>query len=180
MRFNPQEITGSRVRLRYGVELHYDVAGPAEFLLNVHAAKTARQAVVEEAFTLAPGLPFTLDADPATGNRIVSFSAPAGNVAASYAATVDIAHRIVDPADVVPEAPASLPVATLRFMYPSRFCQADLVQQRIWDTFGCLPRGYEQVRAVHDWVHGNVRFALGTSGSSTSALETMRDGAGVP
>jgi transglutaminase-like putative cysteine protease len=179
MRFNPQEITGSRVRLRYGVELHYDVAGPAEFLLNMHAAKTARQVVVEEAFTLAPGFPFNLDADPATGNRIVSFSAPAGNVVASYAATVDIAHRIVDPADVVPEAPASLPVATLRFLYPSRFCQADLVQQRIWDTFGGLPRGYEQVRAVRDWVHGNVRFALGTSGSSTSALETMRDGAGV-
>jgi hypothetical protein len=35
MRFNPQETTGSRVRLRYSVELHYELAGPAEFLLNV-------------------------------------------------------------------------------------------------------------------------------------------------
>ena len=179
MRFNPQEISGSRVRLRYGVELHYDVAAPAGFLLNVHAAKTARQHVIDETFALAPPLPFTLDADPASDNRIVSFAAPPGTVVASYTATVDIAHRIVDPADIVAEAPASLPAATLRFLYPSRFCQADLVQQRIWDTFGQLPRGYGQVLAVRDWVRGNVRFALGTSGSSTSVLETMRDGAGV-
>ncbi len=179
MRFNPQEISGSRVRLRYGVELHYDVAAPAGFLLNVHAAKTARQHVIDETFTLAPPLPFTLDADPVSDNRIVSFAAPPGNVVASYTATVDIAHRIVDPADIVAEAPSSLPAATLRFLYPSRFCQADLVQQRVWDTFGQLPRGYGQVLAVRDWVRENVRFALGTSGSSTSVLETMRDGAGV-
>ena len=38
MRFNPQEITGSRVRLRYGVELHYNVAGPAEFLGDERAS----------------------------------------------------------------------------------------------------------------------------------------------
>ena len=179
MRFNPQEISGSRVRLRYGVELHYDVAAPAGFLLNVHAAKTARQHVIDETFTLAPPLPFTLDVDPASDNRVVSFAAPPGTVVASYSATVDIAHRIVDPADIVAEAPASLPAATLRFLYPSRFCQADLVQQRVWDTFGQLPRGYGQVLAVRDWVRENVRFALGTSGSSTSVLETMRDGAGV-
>ena len=179
MRFNPQEITGSRVRIRYGVELHYDVGGPAEFLINVHAAKTGRQIVVDEAFTLAPEHPFALDADPATGNRIASFGAAPGKLVANYAATVDIAHRIVDPADIVAEAPASLPVATLRFLYPSRYCQADLVQQRIWDMFGHLPRGYPQVLAVRDWVRGNVRFALGVSCSTTSALETMRDGAGV-
>ena len=53
------------------------------------------------------------------------------------------------------------------------------MQQRVWDTFGQLPRGYGQVLAVRDWVRENVRFALGTSGSSTSVLETMRDGAGV-
>ena len=71
MRFNPQEISGSRVRLRYGVELHYDVAAPAGFLLNVHAAKTARQHVIDETFTLAPPLPFMLDVDPASDNRVV-------------------------------------------------------------------------------------------------------------
>lgn len=179
MRFNAQEIAGSRVRIRYSVELHYDVGGMAEFLLNVHAAITPRQVVADEAFSLCPERPFALAADPETGNRIVSFSATSGAQVARYAAEVEITHRIVDPADIVVEGPAALPAATLRFLYPSRFCQADLLQQRMWDLFGQQPRGYEQVRSVCNWVRENVRFALGASHATTSAVETLRDGAGV-
>ena len=69
MRFNPQETTGSRVRIRYSVELHYELSGPAEFLLNVHAARTPRQTVVEECFDITPFRPASLDVDPASGNR---------------------------------------------------------------------------------------------------------------
>ncbi len=31
MRFNPQETTGSRLRLRYGVDLRYELTGKADF-----------------------------------------------------------------------------------------------------------------------------------------------------
>ena len=179
MRFNPQELTGSRVRIRYSVELHYDVEGAADFLLNVHAAMTTHQVVANEEFSLWPERPFSVATDGATGNRIASFSATPGRQVARYAADVEIAHRIVDPADIVVEGPAALPASTLRFLYPSRFCQADLVQQRMWDLFGHQPRGYDQVRSVRDWVRQNVRFALGASCATTSAVETLRDGAGV-
>ncbi|MEO8674563.1 MAG: hypothetical protein ABI569_03240 [Casimicrobiaceae bacterium] len=87
MRFNTQEMAGSRVRLRYTVELHYKLSGAAEFILNVHAAKTRRQTVVNESFVLAPENRILLDADPVTGNRIVSFSANAKSVVALYSAT---------------------------------------------------------------------------------------------
>jgi transglutaminase-like putative cysteine protease len=53
------------------------------------------------------------------------------------------------------------------------------VQQRAWDRFGQLPRGYAQVRAVRDWVRESVQFKIGTSVSSTSVVETLRDGVGV-
>jgi transglutaminase-like putative cysteine protease len=49
----------------------------------------------------------------------------------------------------------------------------------MWDLFGHQPRGYDQVRSVRDWVRQNVRFALGASCATTSAVETLRDGAGV-
>ncbi len=78
-----------------------------------------------------------------------------------------------------PKGPAALPVSTLRFLYPSRYCQSDLVSQQAWDTFGQMPRGYGQVRAVRDWVNQNCRFQVGTSNSATSAIETLRDGVGV-
>jgi transglutaminase-like putative cysteine protease len=179
MRFNPQETTGSRVRLRYSVELHYELAGPAEFLLNVHAAQTARQTVVEEYFDVTPFHQAALDVDPATGNRIAAFSAHSGNLAVRYAALVELQHAIADPADVVAESPAALPAAVLRYLYPSRYCQADLVQQKAWDLFGQLPRGYGQVVAIRDWIRANVTFRIGTSNSSTTVIDTLRDAAGV-
>jgi transglutaminase-like putative cysteine protease len=179
MRFNPQETTGSRIRLRYSVELHYEVSAPSEFLLNVHAAQTPRQTVVEESFEVAPYRPALVETDPATGNRIAAFSAEAGPLDARYSALVEIAHRIVDPADVVAESPVALPVDSLRFLYPSRYCQADLVQQRAWDLFGHLPRSYAQVVAVRDWVRANLTFRVGTSHVGTTVLDTLREGAGV-
>ncbi|MEO8755871.1 MAG: transglutaminase family protein [Casimicrobiaceae bacterium] len=179
MRFNLQEISGSRVRLRYTVELHYDLAGPAEFLLNVHAAQTPRQKVVEEIFELSPYQPAAIDVDPAVGNRIAAFGAISGALTVRYAALVDLEHRMDDPADVVAESPSELPVPTLRYIYPSRYCQADLIQQNAWDMFGRLPRGYAQVVAVRDWVRAQLRFQTGVSQSTTTVLDTLRDGAGV-
>lgn len=179
MRFNPQELTGSRVRIRYGVELHYDVDGPAEFLLNVHAARNARQSVGGESFAVTPACDYTLDEDAATGNRIAAFSAAAGLLTVRYQAIVQIDHLIVDPEGVVAESPARLPAHTLRYLYPSRYCQADLVQQEAWDRFGQHTRGYAQVKAVRDWVFEHLEFAIGVSQASTSAVDTLRDRAGV-
>ncbi|MET0164515.1 MAG: transglutaminase family protein, partial [Vicinamibacterales bacterium] len=102
-----------------------------------------------------------------------------GEVVARYTAAVDILHYMVEPEKVVSEGPASLPVTVLTFMHPSRYCQADLVQQQAWDTFGYLPRGYSQVLAVRDWVHENVRFQVGVSNPTTSAMDTLRDGVGI-
>jgi transglutaminase-like putative cysteine protease len=179
MRFNPRETIGSRVRLRYCVELHYELAGPAEFLMIVHAAQTARQTVVEEFFDLAPFHPSSLEVDSVSGNRIAAFSASSRQLSVRYAGVVDLEHEFVDPADIVTESPAALPAAALRYLYPSRYCQADLVQQHAWDLFGKLPRGYAQVIAVRDWVRANVKFCIGASRSSTTAVDTVRDGAGV-
>ncbi len=179
MRFNPQETAGSRVRLNYSVDLAYELGGPAEFLLNIHAARTTCQAVSNEAFRVDPDVSVAVDADPATHTRVAAFAASAPRVTVGYRATVDLAHRIVDPEDIVAESPSALPVATLRYLYPSRYCQADLVQQRAWDHFGALPRGYGQVLAVRDWVRENIEFRVGASCSTTTVLETLAARAGV-
>ena len=179
MRSSPQETNGSRVRVRYSVRLVYDVAASSAFLLNVHAARTAHQIVLDERFVLTPQQPWSLNVDPCTRNRIAAFDAPAGSMTAEYEALVDIAHRIVDPSEVKAESPAALPAETLPYIRPSRYCQADLVQQEAWDRFGQLPRDYAQVRAVRDWVRSKVRFKIGASSSTTTVLDTLRDGAGV-
>jgi transglutaminase-like putative cysteine protease len=179
MKFDSREVSGRRVRLGYSVELHFDVSGPSGFLLNVHAARTSRQRIVEEFFETMPQRAVTLEEDAATANRIAAFDVASGQILVRYAARVEIAHRLVEPDDIVAEMPSALPVATLDFLYPSRYCQADLVQQHAWDTFGSLLRGYGQVRAVRDWVQQTLKFKVGTSRRSTSAIDTLREGAGV-
>jgi transglutaminase-like putative cysteine protease len=179
VRFNQQEISGSRVRLHYSVELDYVVSGPSEFVLDVHAAHTARQVVAEEYFSVTPWRGVSLSEDPVTRNRLAAFTASRGTINVRYAAMVEITHRIVDPADIAAAPPSALGAATLRYVYPSRFCQADLVSQQAWDRFGSLPPGYGQVSAVRDWVRQAIRFEVGASCSSTSAVDTLRDGAGV-
>jgi len=179
MRSNPQETSGSRVRLRYGVRLVYEITARAAFLVNVHAAKTARQVVLDERFALIPQQPVSVSLDPCTRNRVAAFEAPAGNLTVEYEALVDIEHRITDPCEVSAEGPASLPADTLVYIRPSRYCQADLVQKDAWDRFGHLPRDYAQVRAVRDWVRGELCFRIGTSTPATTILDTLRDGVGV-
>lgn len=179
MRFNPQETTGSRVRLRYRVHLHYAVSGRSEFLLNVHAAQTPRQTVLEESFEVLPHAPARIETDVAVGNRIATFSAEGPTLDVRYEAVVDVAHLVVDPSTIVAEAPSELPVSAVRYLYASRYCQADVVQQQAWDLFGHMPRGYAQVVAVRDWVRANIEFRIGTSNCSTTAVETLRDRAGV-
>ena len=179
MRFNTQEINGSRVRLHYSVDLEYEAQGQAEFLLNVHAARTSRQQVLKEYFSVTPERPVALAEDAATGNRIASFDSGAGLINVRYSVLVEIAHRYFEPEALVADSPGSLPVSTLQFLYSSRYCQVDLIQQQAWDRFGHFPRGYLQVRAVRDWVHHNLQFRTGVSHPGTSAVDTLRDGMGV-
>jgi transglutaminase-like putative cysteine protease len=179
MRFNPHETTGSRVQIRYSVDLRYDVSGKSDFLLNLHAAMTPRQRVISEEFAVDPLVRWTVETDEATGNRIAKFSSEAKGVEVHYAGHVDIEHRIVDPADVVAESPSELPVGSLRFLYPSRYCPSDAISQKAWQLFGSYPRGYAQVRAVRDWVRDNIAFKIGTSHSGTTAVDTLRDRCGV-
>jgi transglutaminase-like putative cysteine protease len=179
MQFTTQEVAGSRVRLRYAVELNYTVNGFSEFLLNVHAARTPRQNVIEESFSIEPKRTVLLSEDPATSNRIASFNASSGDVQIRYSAVVEIRHRFVEPDAITAESPGMLPVTTLQYLYSSRYCQVDQVQQQAWDRFGSMPRGYAQVLAVHDWIRDNVKFQIGSSCVSTSVVETLRDSRGV-
>jgi hypothetical protein len=179
MRFNPHETTGSRVRIRTASTCATTSPPSPISLLNVHAAMTPRQQVVEEEFAISPGEPWSVETDETTGNRIAKFSSEASVVMVRYSGLVDITHRIVDPADVVAEAPSELPVSSLRFLYPSRYCPSDAISQKAWDLFGTHPRGYAQVRAVRDWVRDNIKFKIGTSNSGTTAVDTLRDGCGV-
>ena len=53
--------------------------------------------------------------------------------------------QVVDPADVIAESATALPVDVLQFLYPSRYCQSDLIRQHAWDTLDPTLTKYEKM-----------------------------------
>ncbi len=173
------EVAGSRVWIDYRVELHYEIAAASDFIFLIHPARTQQQDVLTESLSLFPELSHSVDTDVVTGNRLLKLQAGTGMLELKLEARIEVRHHMAEPARIDAVAPAALPAATLRYLVASRYCQTDLLQQRAWQLFGHLPRGYAQVQAVLEWVRDNIEFRVGTSNPGTSAVDTLANGCGV-
>jgi transglutaminase-like putative cysteine protease len=169
----------SRIHIRYTLDLHYDVFGPADFIFNIHASRSAQQRVRSEALVVEPAVAWRIETEPSFGNRLLRLRADPGPLDIRYNGSVEVEQVIADPARVVAGAIDALPAEVLPFLRPSRYCQADRVQQLAWREFGQMTPGHEQADAVCRWVRANVEFRAGTSTIATSALETLEQGVGV-
>jgi transglutaminase-like putative cysteine protease len=169
------------VRLELGIQLQYDVAGPSDFICDIHAAETPRQRVSTEALTFNRQLPDepTIETEAATGNRYLRFRSLPGPLQVDYTATVDLFHHLEDPAWIAETPIAGIPPEVLVYLYPSRYCQSDELAAVARQTFGGMQPGYRRIRAVRDWVHDRTEFKVGTSNPSTTALETFEHRIGV-
>ena len=172
-------IATSRTRLGYTVDLHYDVFADADFIFSIHAARTEQQRVLREAVVVEPGVDWRVDAEPLFGNRLLRLRAGAGTLDVRYIGNVEVVHHLEEPQHVVAGDIADLPADVLPFLRPSRYCQADALQQLAWREFGDIAPGHAQADAVCRYVHSNVEFRVGTSTVATSALDTLEHGVGV-
>jgi transglutaminase-like putative cysteine protease len=168
------------IRLSFDIELRYEVAEqPADFIFNIHAARTPWQTVLNEVLSIDPPHASELQEDAAHDNRYLRLRAGPGCVAVRYAATVDIDHHRQSPA-LLEEAPiAKIPPQVLPFIYPSRYCEADRLRRFAGREFGHLRPGYWRVLAILEWVRSRTVFTPGASNSSSSAMDTLVEQAGV-
>jgi transglutaminase-like putative cysteine protease len=168
------------IRLKFAIDLKYEIAdNPADFILNVHAAQTPWQAVFSEAVALSQPVAASVYLDPAFGSRFLRFRAQPGPLAVRYDATVDITHHFEPPARIEEVAIANLPPDVLPFIYPSRYCQSDRLRRYATREFGHLRQGYWRVMAIRDWVAQRTAFTVGSSNTSTSAVDTLVEQVGV-
>lgn len=168
------------VRLGFSVELNY-LVGPqgADFIFNVQAAHTRQQRVLQESLTISQPVPVQKHTDPATRTRFLRLHADPGPLRLHSQAVVALTHHVADPA-LLPEVPVShLPINVLPYLNPSRYCESDRLQALALAEFGALRPGYMRVIAIRDWVHRRIKFQPGASDSSTSAVNTLANGAGV-
>jgi transglutaminase-like putative cysteine protease len=178
----PERVSGalSSVRIDLRVDLHYEIDNRgADFVFNIHAARTPSQSVSAETLILSQDVQQTLYADPSTGNRYMRVRARPGELKLSYAAMVDLVHLHAEPAGICEVPVCFLPNDVIGYIYPSRYCQSDLLINLATAEFGNLPQGYARVLAIQDWVRENVSFLSNTSNSNTSAVDTLNSHVGV-
>jgi hypothetical protein len=170
----------SMIRMQLQVDLNYQVDSQgADFIFNIHASNTPCQVVSLERLVLSQPVQPQMHLDALTGNRCMRLRAMPGDLRVSYNATVELAHHLGDPVQIVEVPVRNLPPDVLGYIYPSRYCQSDRLIKLATSEFGGLWQGYSRVQAIQDWVQQRVTFTSNSSNSNTSAIDTLIERVGV-
>jgi transglutaminase-like putative cysteine protease len=167
-------------KLAYEVELDYEVrSSNCDFVFCVQAAQTAQQWVAHERFTVNQAVQPRFLQAPHSSNRLVHLRALQGHLTVRYEAHVDVVFHHAAPAHVSETWIPDLPPEVMPYLFPSRYCESDLLGEFAIREFGAMWQGYSRVQAICEWVQRHISFESGSSVSSTTALQTLRDRRGV-
>ncbi len=166
-------------RYRIFTELDYQIAGPSAFIFNISVASGIHQRLVEEQITTSTGAIMQECSSGVKEKRHHRLSADAGELRVTYSATVELSHHHhTDP--VIPEIPpAELPPGTITYLYPSRYCESDMLARMAMKEFGQLLPGFSRVTGICNWIYENVEYLRGSTNPLTSAYDTATERAGV-
>ena len=170
------------VRIQLELDLGYEVlTDNADFFFFIHAAHTPHQTVLAENLVVtSPSAHWEiiLDGQP-PAQRCLRVSAATGPLRVQYSATVQIQHILEEPSRIAETPVHQLPQEVLHYIYPSRYCQSDLLSNFATREFGNMPSGYSRVLGICDWVGQHVEYRHNSSNSQTSAYDTLVERVGV-
>jgi transglutaminase-like putative cysteine protease len=166
------------IRLGYDIEFDVPASVPFVGVLSVHPSRWSDLREPDEV-KVEPATPVSTYID-SHGNRCTRFQANPGIVRLYNSTLIEDSGM---PDEVNPYARemdvANLPEDTLGYLLGSRYCEVDLLMQTATQLFGNLPRGWQRVQAVCDWVHSHVTFGYQYARSTRTALEVFQERVGV-
>lgn len=164
---------------RTGCRLDYYVSEESTFILNIAVSRSPSQQVEAERLLISSSIEASEYLAERTSTRYHRFVAPPGTLTVRYDATVTCASHHTNPPDITADRIDELPFEVMTYLYPSRYCQSDLLMRLAQMEFGSLPSGYAKVQAICEWIRRNVEYLAGTTGPLTSAFDTATQRAGV-
>lgn len=168
------------LHIHAGCEFRYQTAAGIEFVVLVEPSEPSHRVVTLDASRhIEPNVPLRSYRD-AFGNLCWRLTASGSALAFRYDAHFSVPEE-PDESDQSADqlAMADVPDDVLVYTLPSRHCQSDLLLDDAWSLFGGGTQGYGRVVAICDWVHANIAYAYGSSGPTTSAIDTFTDRSGV-
>jgi len=164
--------------LQINCELDYLASEEADYVFNLQVAVHPWQRILNEEFIIDPFSPLTFGLHPEGLNRLAKLRDPAGEIRVQYHALVAVDYPLpTGQEDEV--AIQNLPVEVIPYIWSSRYCESDAVLQVVARTFGHLPKGYQRVDAICNWIRDNIVYQIGTSGPTTSTKDVLVNREGV-
>jgi transglutaminase-like putative cysteine protease len=158
--------------------LGYEVLGPASFLFNVAIAQNRFQRILTEHFevTGAQSCQEMVIGD----QRYHRATAQRGSVELIYEAGVEASHELLgDSGRLQVPLFEQIPPEALVFIYPSRFCQSDLLARLAKREFNQNESGFYRVTRICNWIYERIEYLSGTTTPTTSAFDTVTELVGV-
>lgn len=143
--------------------------------LAVAAADTSGRRV-DEALVVTHEAAGTLAIDEVRGDyggRLHIVECPMGPFEVEYSASVE-------PADATPAKPdGSFDHAALVGLRQSRYCPSDTLEGFASSTFDTSRNHHDLAHEIAGWVFSHIRYELGSSGPSDTAIDTLLGSRGV-
>jgi transglutaminase-like putative cysteine protease len=167
------------IRIGFDIALRLLAPTPVIFVLRVHPERKT-DLIEGEHFQVEPQLPIE-DYFDGFQNHCGRVNAPGGILRFQNEAVIrDWGEPDVFEPNVEQSEISNLPVSTLTFLLPSRYCEVDSeLLNFAWTTFQSWPSGWAQVQAICDFVHQHLRFDYLQARSNRTALEAFRERVGV-
>jgi transglutaminase-like putative cysteine protease len=166
------------MRLEAGCQLLFETTEPSPLILMLRSHRGTGQQIIREDCRFEPEVA-AVDYTDSYGNQCQRLVAPVGQLRINCTVTAEAADQIeVQPgAEFVPVQ--DLPVESLQFLLPSRYCQSDLMADLANDIVADIDSAYDQVEAIRHWIHTHIEYRYDTSDASTSAIDTEKKRVGV-
>jgi transglutaminase-like putative cysteine protease len=166
------------IRLGYEIAIECPRPTPVFSLLEIH--RDREQDIVRQTRVLAsPKVPTRVYVDR-YGNYCRRLVAPEGGVRLLYDAVVEDPGRADRAKPGAPLVPVEeLPDDAIVYLLGSRYCETDHLSQLAWSLFGHLPRTFEMVQAIVDYVHERLTFGYGYARCTRTAAQAHEERVGV-
>lgn len=168
------------MKFNVAANLTYEIQAPTTLILNIHAARSTHQAVLQETFNVEPYFKTEELLNAQNQNRYIRFEVTEPQtVSISYKALIDTSFKKTN-IDILTDVPVmELDPTILPFLAPSRYCQSDKLYRFANSKFGKISNAFEKVLALTNWIYENVEYLSGSTNSETSAFDTVTEQAGV-
>jgi len=166
------------MRLKAGCELTLLCAEPTPLIAMLRPRSGDAQWIVSESYELEPQTRAVEYVD-SFGNLCQRMTAPADGFHVRTEVVIDVEDSIAVQPGGPPTLPSNLPADALQFLLPSRYCPSDMLEKLANEVVAGAKPGYDQADAIVAWIREHIEYRYGVSTGSTSALDTIRDKAGV-